>query len=322
MFACLFIIMNSAYAQLFPNLGGQRTGTSSLQFLKIGTDARATGMGETYVAVVDDISGLQYNPAGLVLNKDNGLSFSHTQWFVDTRVENFGGVFHFGSNAVGLGITSLRTEDMKITTEFQPEGTGSYFRFSDIAIGLSFAKQLTSQFSFGVTVKYVEENLGALKMNTFLGDLATHYKTGIGTTRFAVMISNFGAQISPTGSVSLVGGRTANNFQKFPPPTVFKIGFAFEPWMDAKNRVTLSAQLNSPNDNAENFSFGGEYAYKDFAFVRAGYKFNVDAETFSAGAGLKLFISFAKASLDYSISSFKDFGFTQRLSLNIMFPHK
>jgi hypothetical protein len=120
----------------------------------------------------------------------------------------------------------------------------------------------------------------------------------------------------------LVGGRTANNFQKFPPPTVFKIGFAFEPWMDAKNRVTLSAQLNSPNDNAENFSFGGEYAYKDFAFVRAGYKFNVDAETFSAGAGLKLFISFAKASLDYSISSFKDFGFTQRLSLNIMFPHK
>ena len=322
MFACLFIIVNSSYAQLFPNLGGQRTGTSSLQFLKIGTDARATGMGETYVAVVDDISGLQYNPAGLVLNKDNGLSFSHTQWFVDTRVENFGGVYHFGSNAVGLGITSLRTEDMKITTEFQPEGTGSYFRFSDIAIGLSFAKQMTSQFSFGVTVKYVEENLGALKMNTFLGDLATHYKTGIGTTRFAVMISNFGAQISPSGSVPLVGGRTANNFQKFPPPTVFKIGFAFEPWMDAKNRVTLSVQLNSPNDNAENFSFGGEYAYKDFAFVRAGYKFNVDAETFSAGAGMKLFISFAKASLDYSISSFKDFGFTQRLSLNIMFPHK
>ena len=317
-----FLSANISLAQLFPNLGGQRTGTSSLQFLKIGTGARATGMGETFVAVADDISGLQYNPAGLVLTKENGISFSHTQWFVDTRLENFGGVYHFGNNAIGLGITSLRTEDMQVTTEFQPEGTGNYFRFSDLAVGLSFARQMTSQFSFGATVRYVEENLGELKMRTVVGDLATHYKTGIGTTRFSVMISNFGGQISPSGSVNLIGGRTANNFQSFPPPTVFKIGFAFEPWMNERNRITTSVQLNSPNDNAENINFGAEYAYKDFVFVRAGYKFNVDAETFSAGAGVKFPISFAKASLDYSIAQYKELGFTQRFSLYLMLPSK
>lgn len=320
--AALLMNADSLYAQLIPNLGGQRTGTSSFQFLKIGTNARATGMGETFVAVSDDISSINYNPAGLVLTNDNGVIFTHTQWFVDTRLENIGGVYHFGSNAIGLSVTSLRTEDMKVTTEYQQEGTGDYFRFSDLAIGLTFAKKMTDQFSFGATVRYVEEGLGVIKMRTFVGDLATYYKTGLGTSRFAVMISNFGAQATPSGSVDLIGGRTANSFQSFPPPTVFRVGFAFEPWMNERNRVTTSIQLNSPNDNAENFSIGAEYAYKDFLYVRGGYKFNVDAETFSGGAGVKFPISFSKAVLDYSIASYKELGFTHRISLSLLLPNK
>jgi len=317
-----FLSCSNVYSQLLPNLGGQRTGTAALQFLKIGNGARGTGMGETFTAVADDISALYYNPAGLSLFKENGLTFSHTEWFVDTRLEYFGGVYHLGSNAIGVSVTSLRTEDMKVTTEFQPEGTGDYFRFSDIAIGLSFSRKMTSQFSFGATVKYVEETLGELKMRTVLGDLATYYMTGLGTTRFAVMISNFGGQVTPTGSVNLLEGRVANSFQSFPPPTLFKIGFAFEPLLTQTNRITASAQLNSPNDNKENINIGAEYAYKDFLFLRAGYKFNVDAENFSFGAGLKVPISFARANLDYSMANFGDLGLAHRLSLNVMFPTK
>ncbi|MBI5402456.1 MAG: PorV/PorQ family protein [Ignavibacteriae bacterium] len=319
-FAICLLIVNNAFAQLFPNLGGQRVGTSSLQFLKIGNNARSTGMAETFVAVANDMSSLNYNPAGLVMFSENGVTFNHTQWFVDTRLENFGAVYHFGSNAVGLNVISLRTEDMKVTTEYQPFGTGDYFRFSDLSIGLSFARQMTDQFSFGATIKYVEEQLGELKMKTVLGDLATYYKTGLGTSRFAVMISNFGGQVSPSGSVDLIGGRMANNFQKFPPPTLFKIGFAMEPVMDKNNRLTTSIQLNSPNDNAENFSLGAEYAYKDFLFVRGGYKFNVDAESFSAGAGVKFPISFARTNIDYSIAKYKELGYTQRFSITVLFP--
>jgi long-subunit fatty acid transport protein len=318
---CFLSFADNSFAQLFPNLGGQRVGTSSLQFLKIGNSARGTGMAETFVAVANDMSAINYNPAGLVLFKENGLTFTHTQWFVDTRLEHFGGVYHFGSNAVALSVTSLRTEDMKVTTEYQPEGTGDYFRFADLSLGVTFARQMTDQFSFGATVKYVEETDGELKMKTVLGDLATYYKTGLGTSRFAVMISNFGGQVSPSGSVNLIGGRVANSFQKFPPPTLFKIGFAFEPYENKNNRITTSIQLNSPNDNAENFSIGGEYAYKDFLYLRGGYKFNVDAESFAAGAGLKFPISFAKANLDYSIAKYKELGFTQRFSLSILFPN-
>jgi long-subunit fatty acid transport protein len=322
---CTMILMmpGQTLAQLFPNLGGQRTGTAALQFLKIGTSARATGMGESFVAVSDDISSLHWNPAGLVQFKENGLTFSYTQWFVDTKLGNFGGVYHFGgNNAIGLNVTSLQTEDMKVTTEFQPGGTGEYFRFSDLSIGLSFARMMTEQFSFGATVKYVEEELGALKMRGVLGDLATYYKTGLGTSRFAIVISNFGGQVTPSGEVNLVGERTVNDFQRFPPPTSFQLGFAIEPYMNKENRLTTSVQLNSPTDNAENLAFGVEYAYKNFLMFRAGYKLNVDAENFSAGVGLKFPISFANADFDYSISNYRDLGIAQRFSLNVLFPTK
>lgn len=322
-FVCLFLINTTLYSQLIPNLGGQRTGTSSLQFLKIGSSARATGMGESFVAISDDFSAINYNPAGLVLFKDNGLMFTHTAWFVDTRMEHFGGIYHFGgNNAVGISVNALSTEDMKVTTEFNPEGTGDYFRYSDLSIGLSYARKFTEQFSFGATVKYVEETMGELKMSTVLGDIATYYKTGLGTTRFAVVISNFGAQVAPTGSVELIGGRSANSFQKFPPPTVFKIGFAFEPWMNKNNRITSSIQLNSPNDNAENVFLGAEYAFKEFLMFRGGYKFNVDSETFSLGAGFKVPVSFAKISLDYSLADYSELGFSHRLSINLILPDK
>ncbi|HEX2787905.1 MAG TPA: PorV/PorQ family protein [Ignavibacteria bacterium] len=314
-------VSGKADAQLFPNLGGQRVGTASLQFLKIGNGARGTGMGESFVAVSDDISSLYWNPAGLTEFTENGITASYTQWFVDTRLQYFGGVYHFGgNNAVGISVNSLQTENMKVTTEFQPFGTGDEFRFADLAIGLSYARKMTEQFSFGFTVKYVEETLGLLKMKGVVGDLGTFYKTGLGTTRFAVVIANFGGQISPAGEVTLPGNRTANNFQQFPPPTFFRIGFAMEPFMNTTNRLTTSIQLNSPNDNAENVNFGFEYAYKEFLFLRGGYKFNVDSENFSLGAGVKLPITFAMAHLDYSIANFKELGLAQRISLNLLFP--
>lgn len=310
------------YAQLFPNLGGQRTGTTSLQFLKIGTSARATGMGESFVAVSNDISSLHYNPAGLVSFQENGITASYTQWFVDTKLANFGGVYHFGgSNALGLNITSLQTEDMKVTTEYQPTGTGEYFNFSDISIGLSYARQMTEQFSFGATIKYVREDLGELSIDGVLGDIATFYWTGLGTSRFAIMISNFGGQVNPSGNVTTVNGFDINTYQKFPPPTLFQLGFAIEPIMDKENMLTTSIQLNSPTDNAENLSFGAEYSYKKFLYLRGGFKINVDSETFSGGVGVKSNISFAHAEFDYSIASYQQLGIAQRFSINLLFPN-
>ncbi|MCB9250238.1 MAG: hypothetical protein H6613_17645 [Ignavibacteriales bacterium] len=44
---------------------------------------------------------------------------------------------------------------------------------------------MTEQFSFGASIRYIEETLDKLKMRGVMVDLGTYYWTGLGTTRFA-----------------------------------------------------------------------------------------------------------------------------------------
>ena len=206
-------------------------------------------------------------------------------------------------------------QDMPVTTEYAPTGTGEYFGFSDIAIALSYSRKMTEQFSFGGTLRYIEETLDKLKMRGVMIDLGTYYWTGLGTTRFAVVVSNFGNQLAPDGEVILIGKREKSDWQSFSPPTIFRIGFAFEPYETTEHKITTSIQLNHPNDNSENVSTGAEYNWQNIVYIRGGYKFNVDEQNYSVGAGFNVPISLADFTLDYAFSNFERLGSSHRFSL-------
>ncbi len=310
----LFTVKSNA--QLFPTLGGQRAGISTMQFLKIGVGGRATAMGDAFIAIADDASALYWNPAGLSFAKQNEVMFSHNSWVADISQEFVGGFYKISENdVVGLSLTSLHMENMPVTDEFNPSGNGQYFGFGDVAFTLSYSRKMTEQFSIGVSLRYVEETLDMLKMRGVMIDIGTMYWTGLGTTRFAVAITNFGNELAPDGEVTLWGGRTNSEWQSFSPPTMFRIGFAFEPWENAQNRVTTSIQLNHPNDNSENVSIGGEYSYANIVALRAGYKINVDEQGFTAGAGVNLPLGIGNVSVDYGYSGFSLLGSTHRFSV-------
>lgn len=307
-------------AQLFPTLGGQRAGISTAEFLKIGVGSRATAMGEAFVAVDNDASALYWNPAGLVQFDRNEVMFSHNLWVVDIKHDFIGAVYHLDAeNAFGVAMTSLYMDDMPVTTEFAPFGTGEYFTYSDLAIAVTYSRKMTDKFSFGGTVRYIEETLDKLKMRGIMIDLGTYYWTGLGTTRFAVSVSNFGNQLAPDGKVVLVGKRENSQWQSFSPPTIFRIGFAFEPYQSGDHRITTSIQLNHPNDNSENVSTGFEYSWKNIVLFRGGYKFNADEQNYSLGFGVYIPIRIAECSVDYSYSNFTRLGNAQRFSITLGF---
>lgn len=302
--------------QLFPVLGGQRAGISTAQFLKIGVGGRATAMGDAFVAIANDVSALYWNPAGLTQFSENQVMFSHNQWVVDINHDFIGAVYHLDdANTFGVSLTSLSMDEMKVTTEYAPFGTGEYFGFSDMGIAISYSRKMTDQFSFGGTVRYIEETLDKLKMRGIMIDLGTYYWTGLGSTRFAVTVTNFGNDLAPDGEVVLVGNRTKSDWQTFSPPTMFRIGFALEPYEDDEHKVTTSIQLNHPNDNSENLSLGVEYVWNKMFFARGGYKINVDEQNYSFGAGVNVPISIANVSVDYAFANFTKLGSAHRFSI-------
>lgn len=324
--ALLLVPAGEGVAQLFPNLGGQRAGISVFQFLKIGIGARGSGMGESFVAVSNDVSALYWNPAGLIQGPDNEVMATHTEYVADIKHDFLGVSYHLSaSDAIGAAFSSLHMKDMEITTETQPLGTGRYFSFGDVAIGVTYSRKMTEQFSFGATVRYVEETLDVLKMRSVMVDLGTYYWTGLGSARFAVAISNFGSDVAPKGTVADASGQPTSTFQTFSLPTVFRLGLAFEPIEDAEHRLTTSVQLNHPNDNSEHLRFGAEYSWRGTLFLRAGLKRTIgqkligeDAtseESFGAGAGVRVAVLTKAVTADYAFVQYNRLGGVHRISI-------
>lgn len=326
----LVLFIQPAQSQLVPNLGGQRSGISSFQFLKISGDARGAGMGEAFIAVTNDISAIYWNPAGLVLGASDQVMFSHAEWLVDIKHEFAAASFHLDeNNIIGASFVSLHTDPMKITTEFQPTGNGNYFNYSDIAVGATYSRKMTDQFSFGATIRYVRETIADLHTDAVLVDLGTFYYMGIGSSRFSVVVSNFGSNVKPKGKVTSSVGMEYTSFQDFSPPTMFRLGFAFEPYQDEENKLTASLQLNHPNDNAENIRLGFEYGYSQMFFIRAGVKRTIGesmfgkqistAEDLSFGGGVRLPLEYTTISVDYAFTNFNDLGGIHRFTMSASF---
>lgn len=319
-----------ASSQFVPNLGGQRAGISAFQFLKIGVGARGVALGESFVALANDASALYWNPAGITQFTPNQVFVTHTWYVVDINHDFVGLVYHLTQDDhIGASVTSLSMDEMEITTETQPTGTGRFFKFGDVAVSFTYARKMTEQFSFGITGRYVEETLDVLKMRGFMVDLGTYYWMGIGSLRFAVAVTNFGANVSPAGEVTLFSGEKKNSFQSFSPPTLFKIGFAMDPVQTDEHRVTTSLQLNHPNDNAENIRAGVEYEWNKLLAVRAGVKRTIgqallgadqnSEDDFSFGIGVSAPVSFSQVFVDYAFTNFNRLGGTHRFSLAFTF---
>src|ERR1041384_1118402 len=218
---------------------------------------------------------------------------------------------------------------MPVTTETQPFGTGAFFTYGDVALGLSYAKKMTDQFSFGLTLRYVDETLDVLHMRGLVADLGTYYWTGLGSSRFAVVVSNFGADVSPSGQATQFSGAQGSSFQSFSPPTQFKIGFAMETLETPDSHVTTSLELNHPNDNAENVHLGIEYQWEQWLWFRGGVKRTIgerllgrdDATSndVTIGLGVAAPLAAHRVVVDYAFANYNTLGGVHRISLGMTF---
>jgi len=312
----------TAHAQ--GSLGGQRAGTSSATFLRIGVGARAVGMGETFVAVANDPSAIYWNPAGLASLLRRELAVSHVEWPADIGYEHLTLILPSrrfgGSVALQLGVLSTEIQE---TTELQPFGTGRTFSYSDVLAGVAFARRWTDKLLVGTGVKWVREDLGSQvggpTTNAVLFDVGSIYYLGLGSVRIATSLSNFGSSLRPSGDyVSPYDGSTAQ-FDAFDPPLMFRYGVAFEPVENDAMRLTTALEVNQPADNEQLFKAGAEWLYHGTFALRGGYNFRADALKLSAGAGFTTEFGSTRGQVDYAYTDGGYLGSVHRLSLGVRF---
>ena len=317
----LFIVCAHAKAQLLPNLGGQRAGTSAFTFLKLSNSPRQTSMGGIGIATNGDAYSATINPANIVDLNQLTFGLSNCVYFSDMHNSFISAVLPTKKyHRWAFHLQSFRSDAMEVRTEFQPNGTGEYFYTQNLAFGVSFAKILSDNFSYGITLKYLYEGIDQYNVHSGVMDVGFRYKTDFKDLKFAVMLSNFGPNTRIDGenaSLSAFNNNSAD-INSYSAPTLFKMGLSLVPYKDERNELMASAELHHPNDNAENIRLGLEYAWMKILYVRAGYKIGVNDQSFpTMGLGLKTHIGAYPFTIDYAVDPHQNLGIIHQLGLSI-----
>ena len=322
--ACVLIAAAppEANAQLFRSTS--KVGTTAGQFLKIGVGARAHAMGDAQVAVPGDISAMYYNPAALSrLQVNSELTFNHADWLADIDYDFFGGILPLGDiGTLGLSIVSLSVpEDIVRTVDF-PDGDGRRWDASSLAIGLSYARNLTDKFSIGFNVKYVQEDIWSESASGIAIDIGTMYLSEVPGLILGASISNFGSRMrmdgrdlyfneDPDGNVGSGPNNIPSQYRtgEYDLPLIFRIGVSMEVFRMDDLRMVTALDATHPNDNTEYLNGGAEIAWREIIFARVGYKsmFMRDSEQgLTWGLGFHYgIVNTATIKIDYG---FADFG--------------
>jgi long-subunit fatty acid transport protein len=325
----LLLLIVIGFGNIFaqnPNLG-----TSGAQFLQLPVGARSEAMGGAIVGLADDASAIFWNPAGIVKVNNVQAHFSYMNWFdlfdfnAASLVYNAGDIGTFGASMV-----LFTTDDMEITTEEQPNGTGRYFDAGDIALGISYAKYLTDRFSVGLTVKYIEQRIWNESASGVAFDIGTQYRLDFQNLTIAMCMSNFGPDMKFTGSDLEFLTRINENYtsrlvpsqlstQEYPLPLNFQVGIGFDVFEYEFVKMKGAIDVTHPNDNAERAHFGTEFSFYDRFFVRAGYKYNYDDQDFTFGAGANVPLGGSAVYFDYAYSLYDILPSVHRISVNLSF---
>ena len=298
-----------------------KTGTTSAQILKINVGPRAIGMGGAFTSIADDITSVYWNPSGTANIQSNEVYFNHSNLYMDisndfaaisTNVSGFG--------SIGAFVSVLSVDEMLVRTVEQPEGTGEYFDYGSIVVGLNYSRFLTENFSIGFNAKYINESIWNMSATGFAIDIGTLYKIPVlNELRIAASVSNFGTKMQLAGRdvteivpAGAGGGNFVNSnleLDEFDLPLLFRFGISADVIKEGTSRLTAAVDAIHPNDHTEYINSGLEYAWNEIIFIRAGYNslFEEDSEkglTFGFGLNYRI-VDMIKVKLDYA---YQDFG--------------
>ncbi|MEZ4848376.1 MAG: hypothetical protein R3B93_07100 [Bacteroidia bacterium] len=176
---CATLALVLSISSIFSQEGQDAPSTSapkySNEFLKIGIGARAFGMGNAQVGIIDDVTAGYWNPAGL--SAENApvypeVSLMHASYFANIASYNYVGfsmpIDSSTNRSFGVTVIRLGIDDIPNTLNLvEPDGSINYdriqsFSTTDFAALFSYAwaPQRVPGLSLGTNLKIIYRGIG------------------------------------------------------------------------------------------------------------------------------------------------------------------
>ena len=278
------------------------------EILTMTVDAKAKSLGEAYSASGDDITSMEYNPAGLSRLDAIEIGFTHFDWIADFKYEYLG---------IGLPL-SIGTAGCSFFIFHQPafmemskgHETGAIVGVSDYVITASYGIEVYDGLALGSSFKFCKRKLAEFESEIFAFDIGTIY---------SLKLLNLGTDLPHDKNLSFsfaaknLGFSSKLSQREEKLPYSFMGGFALTPY----KYFTLSFDLEKINKRDIFFKTGLDMMPGWYFSPRVGFNSGNDLSKFMFGAGSKFPVGRMFLYLDYAVDPLNTFGINHSFSLSI-----
>ena len=295
------------------------------EFLTIDVSARAQGMGSAFVAVADEVSAIQYNPAGLIHVQETQLTFLHAWQFVNFMSFDYAAVAHplAHNRVLGVSFSRLAIDDIPDTRNARVDYGSDWrldwskittFNAADYALHFAVAQRWQNRLAVGIGVKLLHRSLGDFYANGIGMDAGLQWQL-IPDWTLGVALRNLTTTLIAwnTGEKELVAPQVViGNAYTF---SLERFHTVFRSALDISIHtmpVSLGIQRNGqPINRALGAAIGGELVYRQALFVRGGMD---ELQRLNLGVG----IAIPHLRFDYSYLNYdRELGNSHRVSIFI-----
>jgi hypothetical protein len=311
----------------------RKAGRNGGAFLEIGVGAREVALGSAVTSISNDVNQAFWNPGGTALMEQKwGAAFSYNKWIADMNGAAVAAGFKTGAGTITISAQALGVSDIPANRQngyddpilqdlVTDTETSETYNFSDVSVGLTYAKYFFDRLALGATFKLVNESIDDQSASTIAFDFGSVYHVGVAGWNLAARVQNLGG-----------------NFNYYnvdnPLPIVFSIGTTLYPVNQETVRLMLAVDATKSMDSQQAVYGGAELSFYDLFFIRGGWKANYSGssdggtserpsidttvEGFSAGAGIQLASSGGLGiAVDYAYTAMDLFDAVHRISLKI-----
>lgn len=226
--------------------------TTAVPFLLISPDSRAGGMGDVGVATSADANSMHWNPAKYsFIDQEVGFAVSYVPWLrelvPDINLSYISGYKKLNKNdVIAMELRYFTLGDITFT-DVIGNNLGQY-KPNEFAIGSSYSRKLSDQFSLAISGRYIYSNLtggqsaGGIATNagqSIAADVAGYYVSDIRIAKNDMQLA-FGANISNIGNKISYTETSTRDFI----PINLRLGTALNADLDEYNKISFAFDIN------------------------------------------------------------------------------
>jgi hypothetical protein len=306
----------------------ENAGLTAFPVLNIPMGGRAEGMAMAFSAVSDDVSFIEYNPAGSSMLAKSEIAFFHNNWIADTKIEGLayaGKIRNLGIAAGAKWLYTPFTEyniyGERVSNGYYSEGVGilnasynflSGFYFSGLSLGVSLKG------AFRVMPDYTDnwDNIiggSGMSQSSLMGMADIGVLTRINLLKFYVAREK-------NASAAIVLRNIGPPAQGEALPTVVNAAISYKPIRP----ILLAFDFNLPVNftgfslsEKPSMSLGISANVTNFLSMRAGILYRAGSSRVSVGSAITL--NRLAIDINYSLDLLTQLQPLNRVSLGVRF---